>query len=233
MTDIEKWLKEGAGVREGLRLLSLHKPNPYLERMVERHPERYRDLLVRTLTGSDPAAAAAAAATSTGGTGRGFREDWPFLAEPDCPPELKILAADKITAWTSFAREHERLFACATLDQCLETAKQCVFFYQQNRKIFSEFAHYRETGQILGKHPVFGETRRAEEMRTAGPWELMRRQHNLRAAISRLRSQLRAADRPDLEASRRELLSVKERELSEVEKILSNYKQAYDGRKPH
>lgn len=221
MTDVENWLRTGAGIQEGLRLLSLYKPNPYLARMVERHPDKYRRLLIRTLTGRDPAP------TPADRPARSFREDWPFLSRPDCPPELKILAADKITAWTNFAREHEKLFDCVIPEQCLEHAKNCVFYYQQNRKIFSEFAHYQDTGHVLGKHPVFGEVRRSHEMLSAGPIELMRRQHNLRAAISRLNRQMGSGGRPDLDAGRAELLAAKERELAEVEKILENYEKSY------
>lgn len=221
MTDVENWLRTGAGIQEGLRLLSLYKPNPYLARMVERHPDKYRRLLIRTLTGRDPAP------TPADRPARSFREDWPFLSRPDCPPELKILAADKITAWTNFAREHEKLFDCVTPEQCLEHAKNCVFYYQQNWKIFSEFAHYQDTGHVLGKHPVFGEVRRSHEMLSAGPIELMRRQHNLRAAISRLKRQMGSGGRPDLDAGRAELLAAKERELAEVEKILENYEKSY------
>lgn len=221
MTDVENWLRTGAGIQEGLRLLSLYKPNPYLARMVERHPDKYRRLLIRTLTGRDPAP------TPADRPARSFREDWPFLSRPDCPPELKILAADKITAWTNFAREHEKLFDCVTPEQCLDHAKNCVFYYQQNRKIFSEFAHYQDTGHVLGKHPVFGEVRRSHEMLSAGPIELMRRQHNLRAAISRLKRQMGTGGRPDLDAGRAELLAAKERELAEVEKILENYEKSY------
>jgi hypothetical protein len=221
MTDVENWLRTGAGIQEGLRLLSLYKPNPYLARMVERHPDKYRRLLIRTLAGRDPAP------TPADRPARSFREDWPFLSRPDCPPELKILAADKITAWTNFAREHEKLFDCVTPEQCLEHAKNCVFYYQQNRKIFSEFAHYQDTGHVLGKHPVFGEVRRTHEMLSAGPIELMRRQHNLRAAISRLKRQMGTGGRPDLDAGRAELLAAKERELAEVEKILENYEKSY------
>lgn len=221
MTDVENWLRTGAGIQEGLRLLSLYKPNPYLARMVERHPDKYRRLLIRTLTGRDPAP------TPADRPARSFREDWPFLSRPDCPPELKILAADKITAWTNFAREHEKLFDCVTPEQCLEHAKNCVFYYQQNRKIFSEFAHYQDTGHVLGKHPVFGEVRRSHELLSVGPIELMRRQHNLRAAISRLKRQMGAGGRPDLDAGRAELLAAKERELAEVEKILENYEKSY------
>lgn len=225
MTDIEKWLRTGAGIQEGLRLLSVYKPNPYLARMVARHPEKYRRLLILALTGRNPEP------TPADRPARSFREDWPFLSKPDCPPELKILAADKITAWANFARTHEDLFDCATPEQCLAVAKKCVFFYQQNRKIFSEFAHYRETGRVLGKHPVFGELKRSRDLLSAGPVELMRRRHNLRAALSRLRGQLHDGGRPDLEASRLELLQAKERELGKVEKILSNYMQTYESRR--
>lgn len=222
MTEIEQWLKSGAGVQEGLRLLSVYKPNKPLALMVERHPEKYASLLVKTLAGVGMESVARTATRS-----KSLREEYPFLGNPACPPELKILAADKITAWTNFAREHEKLFDCVTPEQCLEHAKNCVFYYQQNRKIFSEFAHYQDTGHVLGKHPVFGEVRRSHEMLSAGPIELMRRQHNLRAAISRLKRQMGTGGRPDLDAGRAELLAAKERELAEVEKILENYEKSY------
>ena len=89
MTEIEHWLKSGAGVQEGLRLLSVYKPNPYLARMVERHPDKYRDLLIRTLSGVGRVSVEQTASRS-----RPLRMDYPFLGDPDCPPELKILAAD-------------------------------------------------------------------------------------------------------------------------------------------
>ena len=53
MTEIEQWLRSGADVPEGLRLLSVYKPNPHLARMVERHPDKYAHLLVKALTGVD------------------------------------------------------------------------------------------------------------------------------------------------------------------------------------
>lgn len=162
MTEIEQWLKSGAGVQEGLRLLSVYKPNPWLVRMVERHPEKYRRLLVETLTGVKRSTVVETAVRS-----RSLREDWPFLSKPDCPPELKILAADKITAWRGYVQEHEKLYACITLEDCLETAKKCIFFYSQNRKILSEFAYYKEHGTVLGKHPVFEEM---NHRRSSCPW---------------------------------------------------------------
>ena len=221
MTEIEQWLRSGAGVQEGLRLLSVYKPNPLFARMVERYPDKYAPLLVRTLAG-----VGMDSITRTAARSKSLREEWPFLDDPDCPPELKILAADKITALRNFAREHDRLSSCDSLEACLETARKCVFFYCQNRKILSEFAFYKEHGTMLGKHPVFQEMNRRRELLSAGPLELERKRQNLRDAIWRLGKQLRSGKRPDLAASRMELLATKERELSETIKLIEDYERS-------
>lgn len=225
MTEIEQWLKSGAGVQEGLRLLSVYKPNEPLARMVERHPEKYGPLLVRTLAGIGMESV-----TRTATRSRSLREEWPFLDNPDCPTELKILAADKITAYRNFAREHEKLSSCSTPEECLAVAKKCVFFYCQNRKIVSEFAYYKEHGTVLGKHPVFQEVNRRRDLMTMGILDLERRRQNLRDAIWRLGKQLRSGERPDLQASRMELQQVKERELAEIEKMIEDYERVYGRR---
>jgi hypothetical protein len=225
MTEIEQWLKSGAGVQEGLRLLSVYRPNVPLAMMVERHPEKYRHLLVEVLSGIGRASVAETASRS-----KSLREDWPFLGNPDCPPELKILAADKITAYRNFVREHGKLSSCTSLEECLETAKKCVFFYCQNRKILSEFAYYKEHGTVLGKHPVFGEMNRRRELLSASPLELAKKRQNLRDAIWRLGYQLRSGKRPDLAASRTELMQAKERELAEIEKLIKDYETVYGTR---
>lgn len=218
MTEIEQWLRSGAGVQDGLRLLSIYKPNPHLARLVERHPDKYAYLLMKALAGVDRKSIAETAVRRPG-----LRETWPFLSRPDCPPELKILAADKITAYTGFAREHARLYSCATLEECLATAKKCVNFYCQNRKIFSEFAYYKEHGVVLGKHPVFDEIKHRRELLSMGILDMERRRQNLRDAIWRLKKQIRLDERPDLEASRMELLETKERELDEIERLIEDY----------
>ena len=221
MTEIEQWLRSGAGVPEGLRLLSIYKPNPQLARMIERHPEKYAHLLVKALTGVDRKSIAETAIRRPG-----IRETWPFLSEPDCPPELKILAADKITAYRGFAREHAKLFSCSNLDECLETAKKCVNFYCQNRKIFSEFAFYKEHGVVLGKHPIFDEMKHRRRIFSMSILDLERRRQNLRDAIWRLDKQVRERERPDLEANREELLDAKRRELAEIESLIDDYDNA-------
>lgn len=225
MTEIEQWLRSGAGVQEGLRLLSVYKPNQYLTRMVERHPEKYRDLLIRTLAGIGRISVDETASRS-----KPLRADYPFLADPGCPPELKILAADKITAYRGFVREHARLSSCTTLKECLETAKKCIFFYSQNRKIASEFDYYKEHHAVLGKHPVFEEMNRRRGLVSMGILELERRRQNLRDSAWRLSKQLRSGKRPDLAPGRAALLETKRRELDEIEKMIADYERAYGSR---
>lgn len=225
MTEIEQWLRSGAGVQEGLRLLSVYKPNPLFARMVERHPDKYAPLLVRTLAG-----VGMDSITRTAVRSKSLREEWPFLDDPDCPPELKILAADKITALRNFAREHERLSSCDSLEACLETARKCVFFYCQNRKILSEFAYYKEHGAVLGKHPIFEEYARRQELVDMGILDLERRRSNLRDAIWRLEKQLRMGERPDLAERRQELVETKRRELAVITKMIADYERAYGRR---
>lgn len=223
MTELELWLKTGADVHEGLRLLSVYKPNPFLARMVEANPDKYRPLLIKTLSGITREAVAATA----GRTVR-MRDEWPFLSEDDCPMELKILAADKITAWRNYSKNHEKLFSANSLEECLEAAKNCVFFYCQNRKIFSEFAHYKEHKALLGKHPIFQELDRLKDYRQMDVLSLVQKEKNLLQAIWRLKRRMGKGDRPDLDESRRELLGSKERELAEVRRLISSYNKAYE-----
>lgn len=222
MTELELWLKTGADVHEGLRLLSVYKPNLYLAKMVESYPDKYRDLLIRTLSGITREAVAA-----TAGRTVKMRDEWPFLSEESCPMELKILAADKITAWRNYALWRQRLYSASSPEECLEAAKNCVFFYCQNRKIFSEFAYYKEHKSILGKHPIFHELDRIKKYREMDVLALIQKEKNLLQAIWRLKRRMAKGDRPDLDESRRELLSTKERELAEVRRMIDSYNKAY------
>lgn len=190
--------------------------------MVKAHPDKYRSLLIKTLSGITREAVASTAVRTVK-----MRDEWPFLSEDDCPMELKILAADKITAWKNYVTNHQKLFSVGSLEDCLETAKNCVFFYCQNRKIFSEFAHYKEHKAILGKHPIFRELDRLKNYRGMDVLSLIQNEKNLLQAIWRLKRRMGKGDRPDLDESRRELLGSKERELAEVRRLISSYNKAY------
>ena len=227
MNDVCQWLVSGAGVPEGLRLLSKYAPNIHLDRLVRMQPSRWGYLLSRSLSrySDEPVRMPA---SDSAGSPRSFREEWPFLSEPDCPPELKILAADKITAYHEYVRGHEELFSCITIDECYNTAKKVVENYKRNRKILSEFAYYREHGKCLGKHEIFASMKRLESLRRMSPVELVRKQKNLSGAIWRIKNELKKGDKPHLRTEREARLKEKSLELSEVNRLLGEYEKERD-----
>ncbi len=89
----------------------------------------------------------------------GLREEFPFLSDKNCPDEFKILAADKLTAYNLYKDTKEKISSAdpektsdevfASLGEVATTA------YAENQNIYKEFNHYKDTGEILGKHPIF------------------------------------------------------------------------------
>ncbi len=218
MNEIRQWLDSGAEVQQGLRLLNIYAPNEHLARLVTLNPSRYKQLLVRTLT-----AKIAPKTVQLAVPLRRFREDWPFLQKLGCPNELKILAADKITAYRNYVAAHEQLYDCTSLEECYAVAKKLIENYIENRKIHSELAYFKEHGNLLGKHPIFEELKRYAELRRLPVAELFRRKENLEGAIWRINSEIRKETKPHLLTSRERRLKSKQRELAEVQRIIASY----------
>ncbi len=215
--EIRQWLDSGAEVQEGLRLLNIVAPNKYLAQLVRSNPRRYKELLVKSLTASIEHTPIVPSVRPK------FREDWPFLSEKDCPNELKILAADKISTHQRYVEAHERLFDCSTLQDCFLVAKNLIENYIENRKIHSELTYYKAHHSVLGKHPIFDELRRCNELRHLPIQTLFRRKENLEESIWRINSEIRKGDKPHLLSRREQRLAAKQRELSEVNRIIDNY----------
>ena len=104
---------------------------------------------------------------------KSIRVEFPFLNDKDCPDELKILMADKITAWNRYLETHAYLQKIETgevkesYEHKAELAKEAIFYFDENQKIYDELNVYAETGKVLGKHPIFKRlqlTREVEEM---------------------------------------------------------------------
>lgn len=220
MNEVSKWMNSGAEVREGLRLLLIYAPNPHVERLVETNPGRFRHLLIRALSRFADVRIDTRPQTPERRR-RGLREDWPFLSDPSCPMELKVLAADKITAYHNYCGLHEKLFDCTTPEDAFETAKNLLENYRQNRKILSEFAHYREHGTILGKHPIFKESQMLHRYQEMTDFELFENRRRLEGAIWRIKSEIAKGDKPHLLVEREARLKVKQRELDAVNSMIT------------
>ncbi len=229
---IDIWIERGAGPEEGLRLLSQYAPSASIERLVKANPKKFSFLLLQALkpfASSEPKRVSVPAI-------RSFRSQWQFLDDPDCPMELKILAADKITAYRTYTSEHARLHECTTERECFERAKKIIENFKQNRKILSEFAYYQEHHRPLGKHPIFSELKRIAELRSLPIMELLRKKKNLEGSIWRARSEIKKGDKPHLDQEREDRIASRTRELREVEKMISDFiernREFYDTIRP-
>ena len=149
-----------------------------------------------------------------------FRKDWTFLSKPDCPPELKALAADKITCWQTYTRKHSELFDCGTIEECAEVAHDLLKNFKENRLIHEEFEHYEKTGKILGLHPVFNYYKRFKKLRGLNVIELVKEQERVKHRIWRINSELMKGDKPHLKAKRENSLKEAESELAEINRML-------------
>lgn len=90
-----------------------------------------------------------------------IREEFTFLDDENCPNELKILVADKLTAWKKYKTAHTKLAAHGNKElelteaEIAELAEISVKSYEENQAIYDELNHYSEHKEILGKHSIF------------------------------------------------------------------------------
>lgn len=216
--EIIGWVKSGAPLYEGIRLFALMagKDHPFLKLLQANHQANY-PILIRELcrrAGVQPEEI----------TGRQkFRDNWPFLNDPDCPHELKVLAADKISAYHRYTRAHELLFDCVTPAEQLATVKTLVAAFRENRDIIAEFVHYRDHKAILGKHPIFKQMKELDALRKLNPVELVKLQAKLQHNIWRTEKELASGKKPHLEQERIQSLRWKKLQLEEVGKLLAKY----------
>ena len=154
---------------------------------------------------------------------RRFRDDFPYLRDPDCPPELKILAADKITAHERYIQAHDHLFDCTTLDECYQTARSAIENFQENRDIFAELDYYREHHAVLGKHRIFDHLRQLRKLRGLNIVALLAEQRRLRLAIWRINDEIRKGTKPHLLTQREQRRLQKEDLLREVDNLIEAY----------
>lgn len=118
-----------------------------------------------------------------------LREQYPFLAAEDCPDKFKILVSDFMTAHDNYVATRpeikEAIEAGASNEDLFELGKKAVENFELNLEIGDELNHYKEHGEILGKHPIFKEEMMQATVDAYSTKELIKNQKNLRSYISR------------------------------------------------
>lgn len=149
-----------------------------------------------------------------------LREEFPFLASPDCPMELKALVTDRISSYHAYREAYPELFKASSPDECREAASRVVSAYIENRRMWEELNYYREHKRILGHHPIFRQFSNLRLLRSMNVKDLVRREERVKKNIWRVQSELKKGNRPDLELARRDKIRGYMSELAEIQRLL-------------
>lgn len=231
---VVQFVKAGANLQEGIRLFAKYygKDHPFL-RLARSGSSQAHSILVTTLCRqfNVPLSPSGESAKREGGmspsprgwpkAGGGFRHEFPFLSSPDCPQELKILAADKLTAFHTYRSLHPKLFECNTPEEELTTVSRLVEAFIENRAIYDELQYYKKHKSILGRHRIFNEYNELKALQKLDPISLAEKRKKLQHNIWRIQSQLQENDKPHLKADRENRLAQKQRLLQEVERLIT------------
>lgn len=127
----------------------------------------------------------------------GFRNKFPFLNQPDCPDELKILVADMFTAYGKYKEALGRLsdLKDEDTDEAAQLCKTAVEEYLKNRDIWAELEYYKENGRILGKAAKLKEMEAAEDYSSLSDLDLLKKYNSAMANVSKRRKALETAEK--------------------------------------
>lgn len=152
--------------------------------------------------------------------GQRFREQYPFLSSPSCPQELKILAADKITAYHKYTSLHPQL-CDLTEENDEQVTSDLVESFIENRRIHRELTYYGKHKKVLGLHPIFKEYEQIRELKQLSILQLVEKKKNLEHNIWRIQSELNKGTKPHLQPERERSMQEKKRLLQLVEDLLN------------
>jgi hypothetical protein len=118
-----------------------------------------------------------------------LRDEFPFLMAEDCPDEFKILTADKLTHYHKWVEAHKQLLVVVPAEgqepvamspeEIFVLAKKAIENFTANQDIYAELEHFRNTGKILGQHPIFRRKKMQESVDKLQGNALTKRQSNL------------------------------------------------------
>lgn len=136
-----------------------------------------------------------------------FKDEFPFLLEKDCPEEFHILTGQKFAAYYAWIKAHQHLLVNIsdvnedaspinlTEEEVDELALAAVENFQVNDLIWKELNHYKESGEILGKHPIFIERQLKDKIDAMPVADAAKRLTNLDSYIRRDSKKLAKAEK--------------------------------------
>lgn len=218
---VQNWLQSGADPKLGIELLEEFSSNALLIRLVKSNPIKNVELLKESLCKLANIERTEVPPSITKPIARDtFRDEFPFLASPDCPFELKALVTDKFSSFYRYRKLHAQLFDCTSLAECAITAGELISSYKENRSIYAELNYFKQHKSILGKHPVFKHFNRLNDLKEMNIRQLIKKEEKLLHNVWRIEAEIAKGDKPALLAERQQRLDLKRNELAEVRRLL-------------
>jgi hypothetical protein len=136
-----------------------------------------------------------------------LKDEFPFLKEDDCPDEFYILVGKKFNHYDAYVAAHKDLLVtisdtendadpiALTQEEINALARKAVENFVVNQQIWEELNHYKETGKVLGKHPVFVEYKLKEKVDNLTVEEVTKRVSLLDSYIRRDTKKLEKAQK--------------------------------------
>lgn len=233
---VYNWLLGGADPTVGLRLfMDYTDPNKSIANIVSKNPEKHVQLIKTALFKKadipldfqvnkahieSKAAVIAKAHDSNRKEQYRVRTQWPFLADPNCPHELKLLISDKITIYSNCVRAYESLSDVQENELC-DQLRILVTNFVDNHKIYKELQHYKTTKTTLGDHPIFAQIKRIKDLRNLNTMDLFKKKKNIENNLWRNKAKLKKENRSDLVRQRNDKIKELEMQLAEVNRLLA------------
>lgn len=222
---VHNWLLGGADPEVGLRLfMDYVHANSAVSRLISKNPDRHLQTIRISLLKAAGLPLTFSVeqkkiASQPQKEDYRLRNQWPFLADPECPPELKLLISDKITAYTICVSEYDNLTAGTHEDQ-LRSVSRLVDNFINNHRIFKELEHYNKNKSVLGEHEVFSQYKKLKALRGMTTMDLFKKKKNLENNIWRTESKIKNEKRQDLLSGRESKLKEFKMLLAEVNRLL-------------
>jgi|GEM_PF-2676020 len=125
-----------------------------------------------------------------------LRDEFPFLNDPNCPELLFIVVGKRIATWNIYLKLHAELQEInegkkeVSQDDKLLITSNCEKAFNENRQLWDELKYFGETGEILGKHPIFRESVAKREVDGMTNEELFKFKNASATYLSRKRKEL-------------------------------------------
>ena len=114
-----------------------------------------------------------------------FRKRFPFLNDPKCPDVLKVLVADMFTAYGKMRDAHQQLTQVPDDKMAPELTETVLDNFLEDRAIMAELEYYRDTGQLLGKHPKVAAQGKTDEISSMSDFDLAKALKNAMSNVSK------------------------------------------------